>query len=698
MSAAQPLSLVNPILPVHYELQLEICPSKVNFKATEVIEFRKNGQGENILKAFKLHCNDLVILQAKLNQDINLKVSYDKKNQWALFELEQPVDVATLECIQLTLRYIGKVNAIKTREDETVGVFKTNFMNQETGSSDNYVIATHCQPSYARNIFPCIDEPSWKATFQLSIKTVEKFDVISNVGQLSSLPADIEGYKNVTFKVTPLMATSVFGFVLGDLEHSTSLATLSHSDRKIPISVYSPMNINDSIFCLDVVQKYLPLLEEYFKTDYPLDKLDFVLLPFLTDMAMENFGMISVQMNHLLLPPSALADSSTREQVQQLVVHELVHQWMGNFISFKSWEYLWFNEAFATWCACVLLEKNGDLPNYWTSEGYLQQQVESAMRADAKIETPSISATARKAAGDISSQTQDYFDPHSYMKGIAILRSMQVCIGDEIFRSALQNIFQESKFHTSPIKPTDIFVRMGVLLKSENIAHFFTSLCQTPGLPVLSVETISEDSTITTRLTQHRLLTTKQDDLEDVPYHIPLLIELPDGNMDKQNVLLTDRSTTLRYPIIVCNHNGQGFYRVSYETLECYDQINEHVRLGKLSATDLVKIFQDLLFFVENGAKDIHMVGIYNLLRNLASNEMNLTQNPIYWAGIYEGMKIFNTPKLKSLKYTTASSNVLDYRGAILKPLADKINRDRSKQPDHHQLEVMALLKTLKKK
>lgn len=696
MTDIKSLYLYNPIVPTHYDLQLEVIPSKLNFKATENVYFKQRNQGEGLLEKFKLHCKDLVILKATVNEEIGVKVSYDKEHQLAEFTLDQSLDLSSVDRVRLTVNYIGKINTIKTREDETRGVFKTNFMSQDSGSSDNYVVATHCQPHYARSIFLCVDEPACKATFQLSIKTLQRFEVISNVGQLSSVPEKEPEYKNVKFDVTPLMATSVFGFVLGDLEHTTSQATLTFSNRKIPVSVYSPLNINDSIFCLDVMQKYVPLLEEYFETEYPLDKLDFVLLPFLTDMAMENFGMITVQMNHLLLPPTMLADASVREQVQQLVVHELVHQWMGNYISFESWQYLWFNEAFATWCACVLLEQTGDIANYWTSEEYLSKQLESAMRADAAIDILSISAISKRSINSSGSQTQDFFDPHSYMKGIAVLRSMQVCVGEELFRSALQKIFQEPRFHSNSIKPIDVFVRMGVLLKSENVAHFFTSLCQTPGLPVLSVEVVGEGSSKTTKLTQHRLLTTKQKDLEDIPYHIPLFIELPNGEIDKKNVLLTDRSTTLDYPIVVCNHDAQGFYRVSYESEDCYEQINQQVRFGKLSHTDLVKIFKDLSFFIEYRAKDIHMRGFYTLLENLASNDMDLEKHSQYWEGLYEGLKSLKLPKLKSQKYTTASSEVLDFKTTILKQLANKINRINSRDPSEIELEVRSLLKSLK--
>lgn len=698
MAGTELLHLTNPIVPIHYDLQLEIDPVKVNFKGDETITFKRSGNGGvSSLEQFQLHCKGLVILRASFEDGKRVSVEYDKEGDTAKFVLDEPIAIPESEPLRLKLQYVGKVNSIRTRQDETTGVFKTNFMNQNTGSSDNFVIATHCQPSFARSLFPCVDEPSVKTSFQLTVKTLNRFKVISNVSASSSNPDESGSHKTVSFNLTPLMTTSIFGFVIGDLEHSGSLVTLPRSSRKIPISVYSPLNINEASYCLNIVQKYLPLLENYFNADYPLDKLDFVLLPFLTDMAMENFGMITVQMDHLLLPASLLADRNTRSQVEQLVVHELVHQWMGNYISFESWEFLWFNEAFATWCACTLLAANGDLENYWVSDDYLLNQVDKAMQLDAEIETLSIAQISKRASTNNPSQTQDLFDPHSYMKGIAILRSLQVCVGEKLFKTALATLFQDQGFYERCVKPIDIFVRLGSILKSENVAHFFTSLTQTPGLPVVSVQVSKEDQEVETQLVQHRLLTKPNDDQEDVPYHIPLFIQLPDGQLDKKHVLMTDRTVTLNYPIVVCNHESQGYYRVSYESIECYTEINNQVSKGKLSAIDLVKTFRDLSFFIEHSPKDIHFIGLFHLLKHLASNGMNLVKYLQYWPALCEGLKILKSAKLKGLKYTTSDQEVLDFRAEVLKTLTNKINRSKSKNCEPYQSEVVSILQGLKK-
>lgn len=693
------LQLSNPIVPTDYEIRLEVDPVKVNFKATESITFRKTGNKPvSRLESLRLHCKDLVILSASFANGKRVSIEYDKAEELATFKLDEPLDISGSEPICMILQYIGKIKSIRTRQDETTGVFKTNFMNQAAGSSDNFIIATHCQPSFARSVFPCVDEPSVKTTFQLTVKTLKRFKVVSNMQQSVSIPEKDGSHKTVTFNKTPLMATSVFGFVVGDLEQSSSFVSLPRSSRQMPIGIYSAMNVNEAAYCLDIVQKYLPLLENYFNTDYPLDKLDFVLLPFLTDMAMENFGMISVQMDHLLLPASLLADSNTRKQVEQLVVHELVHQWMGNYISFESWEFLWFNEAFATWCACSLLEANGDFPDYWISDDHLSNEVEKSMCLDADVGTQSITAISKKAVCNGPSQTHDLFDPHSYMKGITILRSLQLCVGEELFKSALGQLFQDQKFHEKSVKPSDIFVRLGTILKSENIAHFFTSLCQTPGLPVVSVQVTRKDDEVKTELTQHRLLTTLNTDLEDIPYHIPLFIQLPTGELDKKHVLMTDRTTTLDYSIVVCNHQAQGFYRVSYESVECIDEIIKQLSAGKLSVIDLAKIFRDLAFFIKSSSpKEIHFIGLLHVLKHLASNEMDLIENSQYWPALLEGLKILKSLKLKGLKYTTTTKDVLDYRSNVLKPLANKINRTKSSKCESYQTEAMSIIRELKK-
>lgn len=706
------LTLENRVLPCHYELHLDIDPkqSSPNFKGSAKIDLKLNPNSisstsiEDCFTQFKLHSKDLVVLSARATVDsakFDLKVSQDTQNHWSIFQSESPIRLTKESSLVLSVQYVGKIRNIKTHHDATFGIFKTNFMDPKTGTSNNHVVATHCQPFSASNIFPCIDEPSNKSSFQLNIAMDSQYKAVSNT------PVEtIEDLGNaqkhlVKFTVTPLMTTSVFGFAMGDLEFLKTEVKLQNGTA-VPVSVYAPWDITNAAFTLDTIQKYLPLLESYFKCSYPLPKLDFVLLPYLTDMAMENFGMITIQLNHLLIPPNALANASIREQAQQLIVHELVHQWMGNYISFDSWEFLWFNESFATWLACYILEQNGDLPQYWTSEPYLLQQVEPTMRKDASdFNSKSIFQIAQRKTS-VNSQTSDIFDPEAYTKGIVMLRSLQLATGESHLQRGLQSVFEDTKmFHERSVKPMDVWNHIGRALKSQNITNFVSSWARTPGLPVVKVELQEDAGKIQTKLTQHRyinrLSSEERAQLEDVPYQIPLFGVLPNGELDTGNVLLTDRTLKLDYPVLVLNHLAQGYYRVSYESKECYTRINDKFAEGILSEIDLGKVFLDLSQFIgdEGFQNSIHLLGLCDILSHIASHPSKIASK--YWAPLSKGLEILQAIDRASL---TSSKLQSFLRKKIIVPLFNKIDwphGEFDKSADPHELKVMSQVLFLNK-
>lgn len=665
------LSLENAVIPQHFDLHFELDPTKANFKGSAKISLKLHNSKS--FHDFCLHSKDLVITTAVI-LDKKLTIKYDSENQLTKFHSEELIESVN-DDLQLELEYIGKINAIKTHQDQTTGVFRTKFMNQSSGGSSNYVIATHCQPNFARTIFPCIDELSTKATYEVSISTLKRFTVISNTTE-STTPSlrkvENSNFKIVKFNKTPLMTTSVFGFVVGDLDSLKTEVSVPISNKKINIGVYATTNITDVTFTLDTIQKYLPILETYFNKGYALDKLDFVLLPFLSDMAMENFGLVTILMNHLLLPPQALANIAVREQSQQLIVHELVHQWMGNYVTYDSWEYLWFNESFATWLAYHLLESNGDLENYWTSPEYLQVQLESTLENDMNINTLSILASSKKAGNShIINNTSDVFDTHAYTKGITMLRSLQLTIGDKFLQIALQKVLNDNKFHERSIKPMDIWTEVAKELKSENISNFVSSWTRLPGFPILHVTMEKNADDIFTKIRQNRFYQGNQDDIEDVPYHAPLFILKRDGELDKENVLMTDRTLELKYPIGILNHDYQGYYKVSYENNLSYDMICETIKADKLNELDLYAVLNDLSLFIGDSKyqKIEHLEGFLQIMETLSG--MKVTEK--YWYGIFIGLELLQTIE-QSIMRNGTNNEKYDYMSKIIKPFNEQVD------------------------
>lgn len=682
-------SLTNCVVPKRYNASLVLDHEKANFRGVLKVELEPR-QGAKELSEFSLHGENLIVLSAHIG-NLKFTVKYDRPGKAITFSTDKPIDVSNGQRVEpLILEYIGKINAIKTYKDVTRGIFKTNYMDSETGSSDNYVIATHSQPGFARMILPCIDEVNHKAQFQLDITAHERFQIVSNTAAVSEERIPESQQKRVFFDTTPLMTPSLLAFVLGDLRSIESKVALPQGE--LPVRFLAAQQVELAAFGLDTVCKYLPALQEMFKLSFPIAKLDFALLPFLSDMAMENFGLITIQQDNVLLGPTNLADASVQSRVEQLLVHELVHQWMGNYISFDSWDHLWFNEAFATWCACEVLS-NVKGPDYFASDDYLLQ-LESCLKRDSIPEGRSISDTCKS---DHVAQTADAVDPQNYAKGISLIRSLQCSVGKENFKLALQEFTSDEKFHNRSIKPSEIWTFFGKKLRSENIPNYMFSWVHTPSFPILHV---TQESGKTT-LQQHRVKSAPDQQFEDVPYHIPLFTRLPDGSLDKNHALLTDRTLSLDYPVVSFNSNVQGYYRVSYESASCYEQIAQAISSGALSELDLYGIMRDLNDFIGNEIyqNKEHLDGLIHIISKTVPKIDNETLSK-YYLGWSMGLKILEQLDLSVMRFASSGKD-LDLEKLIIAPFFKRIDWPESfhgSKRDAYEIDVMAQVLSLGKK
>lgn len=623
-----PLVLQNHFQPSLYKLDLEIYPQKSNF----------NGELEIILKRdskpkpdddefiFKLNSAELVILNAVFHGDdeeYKAKVNYNKSQEIVELSVNNN-DLYNENQLILKIKYIGKINTIKTFRDFTKGIFKTNYLDDSKNNSTNYIIATHSQASFARYFFPSIDEPISKSIFQLSITSNENFKILSNTSPKSrSIDSSSQ---TITFHKTPQMNTSIFGFIIGDLDFLESSIQLS--TKKIPLRFYTPVGqISQAAYPHDITTKLLPIVEKIFNYDYPLDKLDIIALPFLSDGAMENFGLITIQSNHILL--ESLNDKERNKSVRQLIAHELIHHWIGNNVSFDEWDHLWLNESFATWFAYYVLIKAGiDDEDGKIWENQVDLDFESLLISDSAIDSQSVVVKSTKQI----KTTQDAFQVHSYSKGIQFLRMFANVFESDKFNDEFKKFIEIlgdfiSKNQFKSIKPLDIWKEFNEHSNLDLLA-FTHSWLRTPGFPLVSVS-INQDNKIV--LEQHRYLegtSVVEQGLEDVPYHVPLAIKLTDRTV--VNKILNDRSLILEEitpeEFVKLNTNRIGLYRVHYKDEKLYDNLVEN--FAKLSSLDLIGIVHDVSRIIgdEKLQMDDDIIGFLKISEKvILSDELDFT-------------------------------------------------------------------------
>lgn len=236
------------------------------------------------------------------------------------------------------------------------GAYLSTYQHQ--GKTET-IVATQFESHYARECFPCIDEPSAKAVFNLKITDYDPDDTVlsgmpivdvswqDQVGNVHTDQKSIDrktfSSRTTIFAPSPRMSTYLLAFVVGKF-HSKTI-TNRHGTK---ITTYAPLNqpIDSVDFANHIASRALEFYDHEFGLPYPLPKLDQVALPDFEAGAMENWGLVTYRESMLLADQTA--SLPTKKSIALTVAHELSHQWFGDLVTMQWWDELWLNESFAS--------------------------------------------------------------------------------------------------------------------------------------------------------------------------------------------------------------------------------------------------------------------------------------------------------------------------------------------------------------
>lgn len=444
--------LITFFTPEHYELSLRLERVARTFSGIVTITGATTDNDAGI----RLHAKDLSIETVLVD---GKEASCELNGEELLIQHPDLAAGAHL----VTVSFAGKIT------DPMHGLYPCFYRDQGV---DKELLATQFESHHAREVFPCIDEPEAKATFDVTLTTESDVVVLGNMPVKNQQHED--GQLVTQFDRTPRMSTYLLAWVVGEL-HKVSRKTKSGTE----VSVWStPAQPLESLeFALDIACRTIDFFNEYFETPYPLPKSDHVALPDFSSGAMENWGLITYREVALIADP-ATASLDNKRQVALVVAHELSHQWFGNLVTMKWWNDLWLNESFANMMEYVAIDALEPEWQVWLD--HASGEVVQALRRDSLDGVQAIQTDVHHP-DEISS----LFDPSIvYAKGGRLLRMLQNYIGHDALRTGLAEYFKHFAYQNTSAH--DLWLCLSDA-SGKDIASLMDSWITQPGYPVVNV-------------------------------------------------------------------------------------------------------------------------------------------------------------------------------------------------------------------
>lgn len=447
---------IEKFVPENYNIFLDINRAEKSFSGNVAIT------GEALDNVISFHQKDLTIVTVLLdNQNLDFKVDNQQESL--------SIDLPETGTITLVIEFSGKIT------DNMTGIYPSYYT---VDGMKKEVISTQFESHFAREAFPCVDEPEAKATFDLSII----FDQAADEIVLSNMPeVDAERRKETglwTFDTTPRMSSYLLAFALGDLQGKTASSKNGTEVGVFSTKAHNPKTLD---FALDIAVRVIDFYEDYFGVRYPIPLSYHVALPDFSAGAMENWGLVTYREVYLLVDENSTVKS--RQNVALVVAHELAHQWFGNLVTMKWWDDLWLNESFANMMEYVSIDAIE--PSWNIFEDFQTTGVPLALQRDATDGVQSV-----HVAVNHPDEINTLFDPAIvYAKGSRLMHMLRRWLGDDDFRAGLKIYFEKHQY--SNTIGHDLWDALSEA-SGKDVAAFMDAWLEQPGYPVVTAEVVDD--------------------------------------------------------------------------------------------------------------------------------------------------------------------------------------------------------------
>ncbi|KAK5928609.1 hypothetical protein CgunFtcFv8_013661 [Champsocephalus gunnari] len=496
-----------------------------------------------------------VVASTDTDEGIRVTRMENRQDQTNFLEIELDYALKTGGNYSLFLSFRGEVSG------GLEGLYGSSYeegipAHEDDTDTDRFLIATIMEPTFARRVFPCFDEPDFKAEFEVTIIHRRITTALANGINTDGANIIDDDWKATSFQPTPLMSTYLFAFTVSEFTPTPS------SHHRVQINTYARPKATaagHAKYAADITGRILDYFERRFGIIYPQRKLDQIALPDLISDGMENLGLITYQEGALLYE-EGVSSRLDKENIASLIAHELAHQWFGNLVTMEWWNDIWLNEGFASYMTFYAVDAVE--PDFKLKDVHILNNLHSAFEADALASSRPLSTS--QADVQTPSQIMQMFDTITYCKGAAVLVMLADLVDQPVFDKAIGRYLSDWKY-----KNTDQNILWEYIQKADdestgerNIAEVMNSWTKQIGYPVITINTTSGEA-----FQKHFLF--NDSAVSSLSWHIPIramkyttlfrLIWLKPGESAMKEQFVATKGEW-----ILANVNCTGYYRVNY--------------------------------------------------------------------------------------------------------------------------------------
>lgn len=330
---------------------------------------------------------------------------------------------------------------------------------------------TQGQAEDSKYWYPCFDYPNMRFTSEVLVKAPASMTVVSN-GRLVSSTEAANGKRLWHFSQEVPHSSYLLSIIVGDYE------AISQTHDGILFEYYVPKDRKG-----DVARSFhkTPMMVDFFGRvtglQYPYAKYAQTVVSDFMFGGMENISATT-------LTEKTLHDERSHLdfQSENLVSHELAHQWFGDYLTCKDWSHSWLNEGFATYFNALYREYDEGVEDfqYTMYSNFERLNDDCNERYHRQI--------VEKRYWD----PEEMFDSHAYEKGAWVLNGIRGVLGDDLFWKAIREYVARNK--NSFVETSDL--RKAIeRVSGVDFELFFDQWLYSPGFPDYTAEYTFDEKT-----------------------------------------------------------------------------------------------------------------------------------------------------------------------------------------------------------